>query len=670
MKTLREPRYTKYWRVWRTLWFAKDNLLMTSTYGEVKSYKFETNEEWEEIDLMGHSHSVFGIDSINSKYIVTGDYRGNLIIWEFKDDNFETIQMLGVIGTVQDICWYNENNFAVINKAGKIYLIESAGKEEKQWQVAVEVDVANTNGVCIEITDDGETVFAGTSAEIIQFDRSSQQAETTFTRNLSRIYTFREQIYYLNKQGLYAFERRPVEIKKELINYRFNKISLLGHTGTGKTTFCNGLIYGDIDNIYSTFGKKILNWELNGDGSKKRIIFHDHGGQETVLDTFIPFLKDSDIIMIFYKQTDKTTFDRALEILDEIQEKIGDSIKIYLTQTFVDHKLNEIPEDIAMRLIKDKRIFDIIKMSPKEKIGFDEFKEKILDKIDWDNSRIMIQSPYIDGISKTFAIIHEKDYPVIAFDEFKWIYQDTINQTISARHLKFLLEDYTNQGIIEYYPNISNLIIFNDDTFNKMRTEIPILVDHLDGIVSIDYLKEKFDIEELLEILDEMYLQSRIAIKNGDLRIFPHKLSEKPIKIPEEYKEDLIKEESLDIYVNFQKIEIDRLIELLSELNLQCIDVTKNEGLFAWEKNAYVYYFMQEDRRGIFERYIKFVYTIGGNKQRTKERLEKEFSTIIERLYGPVIDIEKKENKKNLTKSMNLTLLCPLQENNENMLNK
>ena len=34
---------------------------------------------------------------------------------------------------------------------------------------------------------------------------------------------------------------------------------------------------------------------------ERRIIFHDHGGQETVLGTYLPFLTDSDIILIFFQ---------------------------------------------------------------------------------------------------------------------------------------------------------------------------------------------------------------------------------------------------------------------------------------------------------------------------------------------------------------------------------
>jgi len=214
--------------------------------------------------------------------------------------------------------------------------------------------------------------------------------------------------------------------------------------------------------------------------------------------------------------------------------------------------------------------------------------------------------------------------------------------------LRFLLEDYTNQGVIEYYPKISELIILDDAPFNKMRTDVPIYADHMNGVVSINDIRKKFDNETLLPILDEMYLQSGIAIKNEGLRIFPHRLSEKPLDLPAEYKRDLTDKEPYEIFVTHQKIEIGRLIELLSELHLQCIQVTKREGLFAWEKSAYVYYFVQEERRGVSGKYVKFGYFIGGNNDKIKDRLGKNFVAAVERAYGPMIDITAQESKKKL----------------------
>jgi len=643
--TLRIPKHTTNSRIWRTAWVDKNNLLLTSTYGEVTPF-FESNKTWKENEaLNGHEHSVFGIGSTNGEYVATGDYQGNIIVWKVKDNEYRQIQRLGVVGTVDGLYWHDENCFAVITDTGRIYQIERESKELQTWQTAVVVDIANFRGICISITEDGETIFAGTSDELIQFDLDSNLSETTTIPDIKGIFPSGNETYILTANGFYVFRNKPVEISRELINYRFTKISLLGHTGTGKTTFCKRLIRSEIDDIKSTFGKRIFNLKLEGE-NERRIIFHDHGGQETVLDTFIPFILDSDLILIFYSQIDKITFDKSLEILKEIKAKVNLNIPVYFIQTFIDHQLDEIPQGVTENLIEEGKISGLMRISPKDNIGFDEFDKQVLTKINWDKSRIMIQSPFIAGISETLSVLHKNNYPFIKFDEFKQRYQEVIDDTISEPHLRFLLKDYINQGIIEYYPAISELIVLDDKTFNKMRTDIPIYADHKDGIVDIKDLQKRFEHAIFLAMLDEMYLQSGVAIKNGDLRIFPHKLSSKSLDIPSDNKPDFAHQDLEEVFLNYQDIKIHRLIEMLSEQYLQCIGLTKYEGLFAWEKNAFVYYFIQEERKGVFEKFLKISFAIGGKKEKSRERLRKIFKSIIERIFGSQVTFANNENIK------------------------
>lgn len=633
MEIIREPTYNKYGRVWRTIWPRKDKLIMTSTYGELRSFDRITPGRWETSEMQGHSNSIFAIGSSNGKFLLTGDYRGSILIWEYRDNNFEKIQRLDIPQTVQDIRWYTDEVFVVINRSGRIYVFEKESRDSNLWQVIFEIDIATSVGNCVDITDDGRTIFAGTGNEVIQFDRDSQQTDQISITESKRIFSHGNTIYTLTNQGLYSFQRKNVEVRKDLVNYKFAKISLLGHTGTGKTTLCNYIIYNTIEDAKSTFGKRVWNWILPKDNSvEKRIILSDHGGQEAVLETFLPFLKDSDLFLIFFKQTDKTTFEKACRILGQIRKNVRADTKIMFVQTFIDHKMNAIPEIEIKQLKFEGQIIDNIKISPKEKIGLEEFKEKILNAIPWASARIMIKSPYTEGISQALTYIQEKGYPAVPYGNFKALYQDLIDAKISDRHLRFLLKDYTNQGIIEYYPEITDLLIFNDETYNKLMTNIPIYAEHRKGIVSIEELKEKFKDSAYLRIIDEVYANSRISIKNGSLRIFPDKLTKELIEVPKFYKDRL--KESQQIRLPYQFVEISRLVEALSEINLQCIKASQREGIFAWEDRAYIYYSFAESGDNISGRYIQCTYYIGGKNESRKKRLINDFNSIIEKLYG------------------------------------
>jgi len=74
--------------------------------------------------LQGHSDSVFGIGRSTSSLLATGNYFGNILIWELKDNASTPIQKIKVQGAVEDLAWFNDDAFAAINRAGKIYLFE------------------------------------------------------------------------------------------------------------------------------------------------------------------------------------------------------------------------------------------------------------------------------------------------------------------------------------------------------------------------------------------------------------------------------------------------------------------------------------------------------------------------------------------------------------------
>lgn len=648
-KELRKPKNTVNSRIWRLAWINSSNLLLTSTYGEISSFRYNSGS-WTEsyFALKGHSHSIFGISSINGKYIATGDYLGVVILWKFENEEYRIIQKFGVLGTIQDLFWQNEERLAIITKSGRMYVVEKERKDHEKWQTVLEVNIAEDRGVSVEIANDGKLVYGGTLNRLIKFDLDSYQFETSKMNGVKSILPAGKYSLILDIDGLYVIENRPVTIVANLISYKFIKISLLGYTGTGKTSFCSNLVNGSIDNIYSTFGKRIFSWKVGQKTVEEKIFFHDHGGQETTLETFIPQVMDSDIILIFYRKTDNGTFNKAVEILKQIRKKTGENIPIFFVETFIDHLLDDISEGSREELLRNKKISGIVKVSPKTNAGFEIFEKDVLGKIDWDKARNMVQTPYIQGISIALALMVEKNYDVVLFDVFKQTYEEqVIGEKISERHLKFLLEDYTNQGIIQYYPQISDLIILDDKKFKKMQTDVPKFVAQKGGIVTTEELLENFENEDYLRILDEMYCQSGVSIRNGQNRLFPRLLSDS-VSIDKKYAIELAKQEKQIIYVNSQDIEINRLLEQLSELGLQAVNLAKKEGLFSWENNAYIHYFFQEDRTGIDEKYIRFTYSLGGSKPTAIERLRKDFTAIIERAYGPIVKrvIASENNKK------------------------
>jgi len=79
-------------------------------------------------------------------------------------------------------------------------------------------------------------------------------------------------------------------------------------------------------------------------------------------------------------------------------------------------------------------------------------------------------------------------------------------------------------------------------------------------------------------------------------------------------------------------------------MKLQCIDVSIKDGLFNWGNNAYIYYYIQERGSNISGKQIYFNYYVSGKKEETVERLYRTFKSVIEKIYGPLIEDRVEEN--------------------------
>lgn len=647
---IQEATYSVRSRVWRTLSPKPDSIVMTSTYGIMNLLHREAGDQWKKNSLSGHSNSVFGLGGYDSNLIASGDYRGTILVWKPEANLYKIVQRLKINQTVEDIAWHGDETLVVVDQSGRMSLFEKL-RDVQRWQLVYEIDNASSSGNCIRITEDGKTVFAGTDNEVIQFDIDSQQVGLIDIQGTRKIFCKGNQVYVLTKGGFRGFERKKVEVPAAFIKYRYAKISLVGHTGVGKSTLCNFITTGSGGKVKSTFGKRVWTWIVPSDDKlEKRVIFHDHGGQETVLGTFLPLLADSDIILVLFQKNDNRTFTTALETLEQLKKSLSLRTKIFFVQTYIDEDVCDFDENLLKKIIDEKKINGHFEVCPPTGKGVEFLETQLRKEISWKDARIMIQSQYVDSAIKTISTLVEKDVNVIPFEDLKSNYLKTLGSKVSVRHLRFLLRDLNNQGIIDYHPEVSNLVIINDEEFNKLRTTVPIFVETRNGIVSLDELRKNFKHHEYLTILDLIYQNYKIAIKNRNIRIFPEKLKTKQISVTEPYNtllKDLAPEER---FFRFQEIEISRLIEALSELNLGCIDASQTDGLFSWGPQACVYYNLQTLGDAIRGYQVKCTYFIGGKKKETVLRLKGEFESIIEGFYGPFMGRKTNQVKKKVLK--------------------
>lgn len=283
----------------------------------------------------------------------------------------------------------------------------------------------------------------------------------------------------------------------------------------------------------------------------------------------------------------------------------------------------------------------------------------------------MIRSRNVENVQNTIDAMISNKNTVVAFDDFKNFY-DINNKnknpllgpnSITTSHMKFILSSFSSQGVIEYYPEILDTIIFNDELYNKLRSGVPIIVEQNKGVISIkdikEGIKEKLDglneskINDYIKILDQYYINFGVSIENDDIRIFPQKLKSRLESIPEPYKALLKDFECKKLMFKDQKFRLIPLLKSLSEMKLRCIDVSKNAGIFSWENSACIYYIFQSRGDAVRGTNLECEYYIGGTNKSRCERLETEFPQIVEKMHeGIILDSNqyKKKDPKKITK--------------------
>ena len=632
---VRKGSQNKFTRVWRLKWIEKNSFIATSTFGNVLFFKRSVEGLWDSEQLLAHSNSVFGLD-FEDGYLATGDYWGNIIIWKMDDGKFTETGRIKIIGTIEDIKWNTKKSLSVVTINGHVYYIEFDSTTGK-WIVVFDVFVALERGRSIQFTNSGDDLIAITGDELLHISLLSQQVKKHNLKDGVLAYNIsKNMIGIIAQKSIVQIAIHDILLPDSLVQYKFAKISLIGHTGVGKSTLCDTIIGGGEYDKQSTYGKKVWEWNLPSSQEDRRILFHDHGGQETVMYTHLPFIADSDILMLLFMKKDVSTFDKIKDLIPKINDFVSAKTKKILVETWIDQNVDEIPKERIEQLINEGSAKSCMYVSATNYMGVEELREGLIKEIDWDKARVVIRSKESEN---TMSLIHEiqsEQQFALNFDDVHSRYNKRWEH-ISKVHLGFLLENFSSEGIIEYYPDASNLIIFGGKNYTELRSKIPIFASGKQGIVNInDIVKEFSTLPDYVKIIDHLFNEYRVHIKNGDLRIFPELLMERDISLKDR-NVNFEESGSIVLEVESTNIKHEILIQTLSELNLQCIDLTKNQGLFRWENNAYLYYLFRKSGDPVKGMKTKFTFYVSGEKDKYVQRLKENLTLIVKSLYGPIL---------------------------------
>ncbi|MGP8125140.1 MAG: hypothetical protein ACLQEQ_04625 [Nitrososphaerales archaeon] len=631
-EVLQDGSTSVFSRIWRVLWLDDITLVSAGTYGSLQVWRRTIPQQPAE-PLAAHGHSIFGLEGKNSIF-ASGDYQGVIQVWHKQGSVISAVDQIRTPASIQSMAFGRGNQFATIHQSGRIRIFEK-NEDTLKWNEGLTVDTALGEGKCIHITQDGTSLFAGTESHLIQYDFKIQQAQSEPFTEIKSIFSDEKRVYTLTEDGLYAFARSPVEVPLSVVNYQYAKLALVGHTGAGKSTFADWLLGIKKDAYDRTVGKVIVPWIVQKANShpEKRITIIDHAGQETVIGSFLPFLTDSDFVLVLFNQTEKHSWDRAVELLEDMMPTLDKRTKVVLVRTFVDQHAEVLGPPVA-EIRKKLGVAHYFEANPRDGKGMDEIKRNIEMWVDWERSRTMIQSEASQAVESIISQLQREKATVVPIASLKERYKVATSQNITLQHLEFILSSLTSQGIIEFFPNVYNAVIFNDDDYNKLKSQLLIYADSKGGLVSLRELLDNYGPEIYVKVLDELYRRFGVAVKNGDKRIFPGNLSSSKTIIPPDLKTYFKDSKMQSIPLKEGPKDLIPFLNGLEELRLDCVRISQNDGLFAWEENAIVFYTFKDTGDDIGGTKSEVTFYIGGARSETRSRLESEFSRLVKQLYG------------------------------------
>ena len=629
---------SKFDRIFRLGQTSNQSVVYTSTYGRLSILE-KMGTEWRKLpdNIRGHSNAVFSLAKYEDNLFATGDYRGNILIWEINGKELVRKDRLGISSYVSGLSFLGQNMLAALGSSGTIYLFEY-DTESRKWRITYQTDLASDEGTSIGKSLDEKYIFAATDKEILQVDTVTQETFSANVKSTKSIFPKDGILWVLTEDRLLSLPFSAFETKLDLVKYQYFKIGLLGDTSCGKSTLCSSITTGDTSYQGSTFGRRIWNWDFDPINERRKILLNDNAGQEQVAGTLLPLTADSDIILFLFKKTSLGTFRTALELHSQIRPLLNSQTRTYLVETFVDDDNEGVPENLIQDSLKKEGFDGLIRVSPIKIDQVKDFETNLLSKLDWKKARTAAQSVYVSGLTQTLEKLKEEGITVTNVDELRRKFEILTKKPIYKYHLMFLLRNFTDSGQLEYYPKVGDKVVLDDPEFNKLRSRIPVYVGAKGGIVEWKEIEEKFNINlSYVPMLDEFYLSNHISIPFNDkrLRVFCNQLEDRKVEVNVKIVDSIANEGTFSIR-SFKSKEFVLPIFLLelNDLDLRLLDITKHEGVFSWSSKAFLYYNVEESQSLFGGDTLKFTYKIVGSDDYAVKSLTRQFEHMLGALYG------------------------------------
>ena len=143
----------------------------------------------------------------------------------------------------------------------------------------------------------------------------------------------------IKKDDIYEVKyHHPLKTSKNNLGQYLNCL-LLGHQGSGKTSFLKSLVGQPITNLLSTIGMDVSSFICSFKGEEFTFKIHDTAGQERFKSISKNYYRNADAFLIFFDVTNEKSFDTVQNWIESIVENngnINEQYELFLVANKID----------------------------------------------------------------------------------------------------------------------------------------------------------------------------------------------------------------------------------------------------------------------------------------------------------------------------------------------
>ena len=642
-ETLRRWWQSKSSRIWKCAWLGGGRAVMTSTCGGVHVYERGDGGTWEYSPLHGHVHSVLAV-GVHDELLATGDRSGRVVVWTRRNGSYSaSASMRGMSGAVRALAWVDGRTLVGIDENGIMRQFEK-DPASGGWAARCELDVAVGGGTCLHLADDKKTLLAGTEAEVVQVDLETMRYKAFPLKGAVGIRSEGSTAYVVAGDGVHTLPIGAIEEPPGAAEYRRIEASLVGRAGVGKSTLCGAMTraaggQARAGAVGPASGRRV--WQLKiGDGEEegaRQVVLYDHGGRGSVLPALPQASEDPDVVLALFKQTDRSTFDVALESLEGMRTaRRNGAARRFLVATHADGELEDAADDDLRRAAEDAGADGLLRIDARTAEGAGEVGNLFRDARLWSGACRVVKSGRIRAVEAALDRLKVAgDRPVLGLDDIRSASGGPARTAIPEAHLDCLLRGMDRRGLLTYYGEIGQVVL-DDADHDRVRSGIHTLAERCDGIVEESRVEQEYGGSRYAEPVLSALRASGAFVKCRDRLVFPRLLRDGQADVPDWFRErfqDPMFGETLAF--GAESVDAAELIRAAASLNLPCVDATRTGALFASRGGAGLYYDISSAGDPIEGPHTRIAYRVGGTRRVFCKALADEFAVLARRIAGP-----------------------------------